>query len=930
MKRNAIIFRSVLLLLSIIFYARSGAQSVKINGKIVDAETGKALMGASINVKGKMMGAVTGEDGTFQLTVNKQKLPFSILISSVSHENQELQITKNNQEVNLSLVPKTALLNEVVTAASRVKESILRSPVTIEKMTLKDINENPSLTFYDGLQNLKGMEVVSSSLTYKQVNTRGFNTTGNSRFLQMVDGVDNQTPGLNFAVGNLFGASDIDVESVELIPGAASVLYGPMAFNGALLIHTKDPFHYQGLEVQVKTGLNHIGESGVSPKSLNDFSLRFAKAFNNRLAFKINASYMAGTDWYATNYTDVSTQTPPEKRGRNNPGRDALNIYGDEVSKTLPGIGLISRTGYEEKDLMNYDVYSSKLNGSLHYLITNNLEVIYQYNYGKGTASYTGSSRFDLNNFVLQTHRLEFKGSNYFLRSYAVSENSHDSYNTRSLAQFINRDWVQDLNGNTVSPDQADNMWFTRYQAAFNGTVTGVTPSDNNAARAFADQGRFLPGTSAFKDAKDASIHNYGLSGAGVFSNSKFYHTEGQYDFTNSVKLFELLAGGSFRYYDMFTNGSLFDDKDNKVTIKEYGAFVQAAKKLFDDKLKLTTSMRYDKDENFEGSFTPRVSAVYTVAKTHNFRASYQTGFRNPTPVDQFIKLNVGPITILGGAPKNSKGMNVYENSFTASSVGAFGGAFGAASANGTPFPQAVSENKDLLQKSNVAYIKPEKEKAFEVGYKGLFQNKFLVDVNYYYSTYTDFILNTVVIQPQHDLYGSDGKINFDAATDILDGKIHAFQLYTNAADKVSAQSISLGLTYIFEKGFNLGGNLTWSSFNIRKANPNNVAQFNTPEYSSNVTFGNSNVYRDFGFNLAWHWQSAFDWYGTFNGMQPGRINAYSLMDLQINKKLPKIHSTIKLGSSNIFNNKIYQSYGSPPIGAIYYVGITFNDLLKK
>ena len=578
---------------------------------------------------------------------------------------------------------------------------------------------------------------------------------------------------------------------------------------------------------------------------------------------------------------------------------------------------------------MNYQVYSLKLNGAVHYRITNNLEAVYQYNFGKGTSSYTGSSRFDLNNFVLQTHRVELKGSNFFIRSYAVVENSHDSYNTRSLAQFINRDWVQDLNGNTVTPDKADDTWFTRYAAAFNGTITGVTPSDPLTARAFADRGRFEPQSAAFNQAKDASIHNYGLSGAGVFSNSKFYHTEGQYDFTPSVKVFELLAGGSYRYYDMFTNGSLFDDKNNKVTVKEYGAFVQAAKRLLDDKLKLTASIRYDKNENFDGSFTPRVSAVYTVAKTHNFRASYQTGFRNPTPVDQFIKLNVGPITILGGVPNNSKGMNVYENSFTASSVGAFGGAFGAAAGSGTPFPQAVNDNKNLLQKSNVAYIKPEQQKAFEVGYKGLFANKLLIDANYYYSSYTNFILNTVVIQPQSNISGTDGGINFDAAADILNGKIHAYQLYTNAPDKVSAQGASLGLTYMLQKGYTIGGNITYASFNLLNANPNNIAEFNTPKYSTNATFGNSNAYKGFGFNLAWHWQDAFDWYGTFNGTRPGRISAYSLVDLQLNKKLPKAKSTIKIGASNLFNNKVYQAYGSPAIGAIYYVSLTFDELLK-
>ncbi|MFT3705342.1 MAG: TonB-dependent receptor [Agriterribacter sp.] len=904
------------------------AQDVKLSGTVKGLSDGAAVSGASINVKGTLITTSTDEQGRFSLPASKLKMPVTLIISSVGFEEQHIEVTSSAQSITVQLKASAAVLTEVVTAASRVQENILRSPVSIEKMNLKNIQENASLTFYDGIQSLKGMDVVTSSLTYKQINTRGFNSTGNSRFLQLLDGVDNQTPGLNFAVGNQFGSSDIDMESVEVIPGAASALYGPVAFNGVLLMRTKDPFKYQGLTLQAKAGINHIGEDAAKPHGLYDFALRYAKAFNNKFAFKINAAYLTGLDWYATNYTDVSSLTPAAQRGPSNPGRDGLNIYGDEVSKTIEGVGLVSRTGYEERDLMNYNVYSLKLNGAVHYRITNNLEAIYQYNYGRGTASYTGSSRFDLNNFVLQTHRIELKSSNFFIRSYAVIENSHDSYNTRSLAQFINRDWVQDLDGNTVTPDKADATWFQRYEAAYKGNVNGVTAADHSVARAFADQGRFLPGTTAFNNAKDASIHNYGLSGAGVFSNSKFYHTEGQYDFTNHIKVFELLAGGSFRYYDMFTNGSLFDDKDKKVTIKEYGAFLQASKKLLNDKLKITASVRYDKNENFDGSFTPRVAAVYTVAGTHNFRASYQTGFRNPTPVDQYIHLNVGPITILGGAPNNSKGLNVYENTFTASSVGAFGGAFGAAVGSGTPFPQAVEENKHLLQKSNVAYIKPEQQKAFEVGYKGLFANQLLVDVNYYHSSYKNFILNTVVIQPQHSVYNSDGTVNTDAATDILNGSNHAYQLYTNAPDKVTADGASIALTYMMHKGYTLGGNLTWASFNLLNANVNNVPSFNTPKYSGNFTFGNSNAFGGFGFNIAWHWQDAYDWYGTFNGLRPGRISTYSLVDVQVNKKLPKSKSMIKIGAFNIFNNKIYQSYGSPAIGALYYVSLIFDGVL--
>jgi len=916
-----------LLLLFFLFFAMTGfAQEAKISGNITGDDS-LPLVGATISVKGKVSGTTTNSKGEFNLNY-KGKLPITLVISAVGHESKEVEVSSASQQLSTTLETKAVTLNEVVSSASRVNQNILQSPVSIEKMSQKAIKENPSMTFYDGLQSLKGMETVTSSITYKQVNTRGFNTTGNSRFLQLVDGVDNQTPGLNFSVGNLFGASDIDIESAEVIPGAASALYGPVAFNGLLNLRTKDPFHYQGLAVQIKSGINHVNDASVGTRELRDVALRYAKAFNDRFAFKVNVAYLTGEDWHANDYTDVTPAVPVAQRGPNNPARDALNIYGDESSRNLPGIGVVSRTGYEEKDLMNYGTYSLKANGALHYRLSNNIEAIYQYNIGKGTASYTGSNRFSLNNFVLQTHRAELKGSNFFVRSYMVTENSHDSYNTRSLANFINRDWVRGLNGQVVAPGQADDTWFARYTAAFTGAAPGVTGNNHTTARSFADQGRFLPGTQAFENSKDASIHKYGAAGAGVFSNSKFYHTDAQYDFSSAVKFVELLAGGSFRQYKMFTNGSLFDDLTNRIIVKEYGAFAQVGKKLLEEKLKLTASVRYDKNENFKGSFTPRFSGVYTVASAHNFRASYQTGFRNPTPVDQFIKLNAGPITILGGAPANSAGMDVYENSFTAASAEVFGPAVGAAIGGGTPPPTAIANNKDLLVKANVAYIKPEQQKAFEVGYKGLIDNMLLIDLNYYRSTYTDFLLNTVVLKSTAPVLGADGKINPAAAGEVAARTVRPYQLYTNATDEVTAQGVSGGLTLLLG-GYAVGGNATWSDFNLGEANINNIAQFNTPKYSTNVTFGNANIGGNFGFNAAWHWQSAFDWYGTFNGVRPGRIKAYSMVDLQFNKKIPSVNTTLKIGGSNIFNKYISQAYGSPAVGAIYYVSFLFDSPLK-
>jgi len=531
------------------------AQGNKVSGTILDSETNQPVASANIIVKGKLTGAVTDANGKFELTTTLS-FPLTLVISSIGYQSHELNVT-DGSALDVKLASKVVVMDEMVFSASRVEESIMQSPVSIEKMDLKAIRETPSINFYDGLQNLKGLEMVTSGLTYKQVNTRGFNDTGNARFLQLVDGVDNQTPGLNFAVGNLFGSSDLDMESAELIPGAASALYGPVAFNGILMLRTKDPFAYQGLSAQARVGVNHINEKYADPHGLYDYSLRYAKAFNNKFAFKLNASYFTGLDWYATNYTDVDPGTPENLRGDNNPARDALNIYGDDSATELVGVGRVSRTGYEERYLLNYNVYSLKLNGALHYRIKENLELIYQYNYNQGRAAYTGSNRFQLNNFNFQQHRVEMKGANYFVRAYASIEDSKDSYNGKGLGQLINRTWVQDLNGNVVPENQADAMWYTRYEQAFTGNINGVTPASHDAARAFADQGRYLPGTPEFEAQKERLIGIQGMGGAGILSQSKLYHAEGQYDFSNQIKVVNLLAGGNFRMFDMFTNGTL-------------------------------------------------------------------------------------------------------------------------------------------------------------------------------------------------------------------------------------------------------------------------------------------------------------------------------------------------------------------------------------
>lgn len=916
----------LLIATSFTFAQNAFAQQAQIRGYVFDADNQKPVSGASISVKGKNTGTVTNADGLFELKTNT---PATLTITLVGYGRTETEAT-GNEELRIFLVPSIEELDQVVVTASRVEESILRSPVSIEKMDARQIQQTPSANYYDGLVNMKSLDMVTSSITYKQINTRGFNTTGNSRFLQLVDGVDNQPSGLGFAMGNLFGPHDIDVESAELIPGAASALYGPIAFNGMLNTRTKNPFEYQGLSAQTKFGVNHIGDgTGLGAKPLYDLAVRYAKAFNNKFAFKVNASYLKGTDWYANDYTDIDPNTSPENRGLNNPGKNQLNIYGDEVAQTIPSIGRVSRTGYEEKDLATYGVYSLKLNAALHYRITDKLEAIYQGNFNQGTAQYTGSNRFVINDFKFIQHRLELRGSNFYVRAYSNQELSTNSYNTRALGQQINRTWVRDLAGNLVTPDKADATWFARYAAAYNGLVTGTGSRDHDIARAFADQGRILPGSADFASAKDRLIQTRGLAGAGILSECSLRHVEGMYDFSSALKVFNLQVGGNYRKYYLNTGGTLFDDKDKNLTNEEYGVFAQASKSLFKEHLKLTVSGRYDKNENFAGRFTPRASAVFSPTENHHFRASYQTGFRNPTVSDQFIKLNVGPIIILGGAPANSQGLNAYTNSVTIASFSQFANAFGADMQKGVAFPQAVANNKDKLVKSDVPYIKSEKVKSYEIGYKGLFGQKLLFDINYYFSEYTDFMINTVVASAKSNILLADGSVNPAAAAELLGADRQLYQLYTNAADKVSIQGVSAGLTYSLPKNYKLIANTTWIDFNLRNADANNIPAFNTPEWKTNLVFGNAKLTDKLGFNVAWHWQSAFDWYGTFTEMRPGRVQAYNLIDAQVSYRVPSLKTIVKLGASNLTNKYVVQAYGSPAVGGLYYVSLNFDQLFR-
>ncbi|TKB98276.1 TonB-dependent receptor [Pedobacter cryotolerans] len=923
------------------------AQNIIVSGTVTDKLTKQPLPGVSVTIKGKTAGSSTDLKGQFSFNTT-EKTPFTLVVSYVGFTPVEQQVSGNTQNLSFELEDGVVLGQEVVISASRTPERILESPVTIERMGAAQIREVAAPSFYDAIQNIKGVEMSTQSLTFRSYNTRGFNANGNTRFNQLIDGMDNQAPGLNFSVGNIVGITELDVDIVELLPGASSALYGAGGISGTLLMTSKDPFKYQGVSAQLKVGVNHVNDNNSSVQEFRQFDLRMAKSWNNKFGAKFAFSYLQAKDWFGTNYSnfDRSSNMPKSGTRQSDPNYDGVNVYGDETAYNMRSVansvlaagtqgyitqygqltggltpsqaqinaflasnaqtrpffagintpGLlpsqdITRTGYNEIDLVDYGTKSLKMSGGLYYNLTPTVQLIAQANWGTGTSVYTGSDRYSLRNFNIGLYKLELKGQDFYLRGYTTQERSGDSYISSILGAYVSE------------KDKSSQTWLPQYVGNYIGarlSNAAVTDAQAHAAaRQAADAGRALPGTARFEtfanQIKDTFISQTNLAtgvyGAKFDDKSNLYHYEGMYNFSRAFNnVVEFQVGASARRYDLNSGGTIFDDLNREINIDEYAAFAQLAKK-FGESFKLSVAGRYDKSQNFEGRLTPRVTGVWTVAPNNNIRASFQTGFRNPTTQNQYIDLAVGGGSqrLIGGIPEFLNKYNLLTN---------------------RPITEASYRNLVAGTGAPVVYnfdargVRPESVTAYELGYKGLLGSKLLVDVYGFMNTYKDFITAVVVRQNQ----GAPTAPNFVK-----------FGVPVNAAGNVKTYGGAFGLDYVMGK-YTVSGNVSYNKLQDLPAEYDN--DFNTPEIRYNLGLSNREIIKNFGFNINYRWQDRFTWFSSFAG---GEVPAFGTVDAQVNLKVPSVNSVIKIGGSNILNKYYFTSYGNPEVGAMYYVSLAFN-----
>ena len=960
---------------TIVTISASAQNSTIVSGSVKNAKSKELVSAVSVTVKGSSVGTFTDDKGTFRFSSIKS-YPVTLVFSSVGFANKEVTVNAASSTVEVVLEPSFTLGNEVVVSASRVPERILESPVSIERVSTAAIRNTAATNYYDILTNLKGVDVVTASLTFKSVGTRGFNSSGNTRLNQLVDGMDNQAPGLNFSVGSVIGLSELDVDNMELLPGASSALYGPGGMNGTVLINSKSPFKYQGLSFQIKQGINHVDAAQRPTSAYNDWAVRWAKKVNDKFAYKITAENMTAQDWLANQSNNYSRGTG-SPNGMTIPGwrdldpnYDGVNFYGDETTQSLGSIAnaVIAASGVPSAAVgffnaflartptANLAAYNAALTaGGLGALVTSGMSPIFygaaRGMFGNQMVSRTGYAESDVldpttSNFKLTgslNYMLTDKVEASFSANYGTGNSVYtgsDRYSLRDLkmAQFKfelkHKNWyvrayaTHENSGNSFNGTIATRTfneawkpsasWYPQYMVAYVSAMQQGAPQfmSHMAARTFADQGRptgFIGNHPLFQSIVRTPIGKK-VAGMNGLEGGQFMDKSRLNVVDAQYNLTEALG--------LAKTGTDFLVGFNT---KQYQLNSEGT--IFADTLGAININEFGaygqlSQKLFKDIVKVTISGRYD--KNTNFAGRFTPRASAVIKLKQDHNLRLSYQTAYRFPTTQNQWINLLVGGGTRLMGGLpqlrdyynFSGNPGFTLASVQAFgasAMAGAPNPTLLKAQNFGEFKPESSTSFEVGYKGLFGKMLLIDAYMYNSRYQNFISGVTVIQSR----GSYNPMNL-----LFESSRIAYSISTNAPGEVTVKGWGASADFLLPKNFTIGANIY--SDVIGDLPAGFVSYFNTSKYRTNITFANSGFGTNnrYGFNLVYRNVSDFFYEGTFGtGQMPG----YKTLDGQVSYKFPAIKTLVKVGGTNLLNKYYRTGWGNPAIGGLYYVSFAYN-----
>ena len=222
-----------------------------------------------------------------------------------------------------------------------------------------------------------------------------------------------------------------------------------------------------------------------------------------------------------------------------------------------------------------------------------------------------------------------------------------------------------------------------------------------------------------------------------------------------------------------------------------------------------------DKNQNFDYLFSPALSAIYNPNALNTFRVSLSSAIRNPTLADQYLYYQVGRATLLGN-------LNGYDSLVTLESL----------------FTGLNYQNPDTLEYFNVAAVKPEEVKTIEFVYRTTLFKKLFLDMNAYYSSYTNFIGYK---------FGADVSVAQGSPLPIFLNDI--YRVATNSKDRVTTAGFTIGANYYFSRFYSFNANYSWNELDRHGSTDPLIPAFNTPRNKYNVGLTGQEIDNKIGSN---------------------------------------------------------------------------------
>jgi len=388
--RGLFVFVALMLLMATTVMAQNGS----INGTVKAKGTSESLSGTNVAIAGTTMGAATDANGNYTIT-NVPAGSHRLRVSFIGYEeaSQNIKVAAGQTlTVNFNLSETGVLGDPIVISASRRVEKLTEAPASIAVVTSADLAKSSGLTYGEGLQKARGVDVYRTGVDGVGINARGFMTAYSYRMQLMADGKSGMLPGAGLAAGNLLPVARDDIERLETVLGPSSALYGPNAHNGLVNIITKDPRDSRGTTLTL----------GGGNQDTRIARLRQAGTAGERVAYKINAEYTKATDF----------------------------IKNDPIGRTASGT-----TVYEDPDP---NLESLRLDGAAYLNLISNTDLIFSTGYSNtNSIGTTNVGRNQIVDWVYQYYQARLNSRHFFVQGYITQNDAGRTHAIDNVAALV-------------------------------------------------------------------------------------------------------------------------------------------------------------------------------------------------------------------------------------------------------------------------------------------------------------------------------------------------------------------------------------------------------------------------------------------------------------------------------------------------------------